>query len=452
MTDVAEPGEDALTEKQLAIEQQLRFCNLAELKKVAEGLNVEVNDDENGRSVFRKIAEVFDSVTPNEKEKFFYAILPLLSTPKIRQEVMRILMDEKQSLNVKRESEADRTVQDVSQVLKAMGFESGSATSTWRKECKISGVIGREGQKDRITYINLCSQIEDAKTRGYSSEEIAQAVRKAVSTGSELRTILDAKNDMPLDIVLTFVRGFLQEKTAEELYKDLNDMCQAENEDPQSFVLRAMGIRERIIKASESDSGPLVFDKGLVQGMFLQTVKTGLKDVAIKSAVRDVLSSKSSDPEILTALNEASLEEEQSKTKRVNANRRKAVVNKMQTSGSSDLDGENCAAGACVGGKSDDLAESVKMLVKEVSAMRKELDGMKGNRTTPNSKPPFQPPFQPPHNYNPTSNANQHNKKVYQKRGCRTCYDAGNTNSCRHCWNCGADDHFANHCPLPLNC
>ena len=304
-------------------------------------------------------------------------------------------------------------------------------------------MISRDSQKDRITYINLCSQIEDAKSKGYTSEEIAQAVKRAVSTGSELRTILDSKTEMPLETVLTFVRGYLQEKTAEELYKDLNDMCQADNEDPQSFVLRAMGIREKIIKASESDTGSLIYNKQLIQGMFLRTIKTGLRDVSIKAEVKDVLCAEASDSEILTALNKASLEEEQSKMKRINATRKTASVNKVQTTSDSEREGSSTSA-AC--GR-DDLAESVKLLTKEVTAMRKELDGFRNKVPVATNKQ------QSRSQQGNKNNSNNSNRKPwgYWKRGCKECTDAGKTNSCQHCWNCGGDDHKEFECPATLN-
>ena len=77
-------------------------------------------------------------------------------------------------------------MQGVTSVLQAMWFESRATNSTLMREFKITGTIGTTSQKDHITYINLCSQIEDVKSKGYSQEEITQAIWKAVSAGTEL--------------------------------------------------------------------------------------------------------------------------------------------------------------------------------------------------------------------------------------------------------------------------
>ena len=398
---------DILMEKQFLIEQKLRLCKVVELKTVAAVINVVVEDNDDGKKILRKITEVFDSLEADNKENCFFAILPHLPQ-KIRIEIMKVLLGN-DDITIKRDSDTAR--QDVSEVLKAMGLESGSATSAFRKELKITGSIGRT-QKDRISYINLCSQVEDAKARGYSSEEISQAIRRSVSSGSELRTVLDAKTDMPLETVLTFVRGYLQEKTAEELYKDLNDMVQADDEDPQSFVLRAMGVREKIIKASDNEEGSLMFNVQLIQNMFLRTLKTGLRDPSIKAEVKDILCIGSSDSDILTALNRASLEEEQSKLKRLNATKKKASVNKLTTS----IENDRKESG------NEELKECVKMLTKEMSAMRKEMDGLR-------KKDGFRTPA-----------------RRSSPRGCESCRSTNQGDVCSHCWICGSDNHKSYGC------
>ena len=426
-TESAQELVDKLRDQQFVIEQQLRRCSKDDLEKVARGLGADISEDDTEVSMLRKIQGILDAATGEKKEQQFYNIIPLAPAGPIRTEIMSIL-----SGNEDMKTERVKTEQNVSEVatlLKLMGLEAGSTTSSLRKECKISGTISREGQKDRINYINLCSQIKDAKSRGYVDDEISQAVRRAVAPGLELRTILDAQCDMPLETVLQFVRGFLQEKTASELYKDLHNMYQSENEDPQSFVLRAMGIREKIMKASESDTEAIKYDKDLIQAMFLQTIRTGLKDITVRSEVKDVLRTGTSDAGILTALNKASLEEDQRKSKRIDATRRRVRfdVQEVQEVQTSDASEEEVREGT--GGDVSELANSVKLLVKEVSAMRKELDEMKGKQSLNPKTPSFK-------------------SKQYQKRGCAKCNEEGRANSCRHCWNCGAETHFAHHCPL----
>ena len=66
-----------------------------------------------------------------------------------------------------------------------------SAPHIFRREFKIQGQIASE-TKESLNYVSLCSQVTEGKWKGYPDEEIASAVRKAVSTGTSLRTYLDS--------------------------------------------------------------------------------------------------------------------------------------------------------------------------------------------------------------------------------------------------------------------
>ena len=44
---------DILMEKQFLIEQKLRLCKVAELKAVAAGINVVVEDNDDGKKILR---------------------------------------------------------------------------------------------------------------------------------------------------------------------------------------------------------------------------------------------------------------------------------------------------------------------------------------------------------------------------------------------------------------
>ena len=422
-----------MEEKQMKIEQQLRQCNRDQIAAVATGLAIAFGEEDTARNILRRVQEGFDDASEEEKSKLFLAIVPLVPSA-ISMKVMEILLDRGEE-TTRRRSDGNTSIQDVTTILQAIGLEPGATNSTLRREFKITGTIGTTSQKDHITYINLCGQIEDGKSKGYTDEEISQAVRKSVSPGNELRTVLDAKTDMSLEVMLQFVRGFLQEKTAAELYKDLNNMFQKEDESPQTFVLRAMGIREKIIKASATEpEGALRYDDQLIHNMFLHTIRTGLKDIAVKSEVKELLRQGTGDADILTALNTAALEEEQRKMKRSDATRRRAAVNEMHTSvgEASDQDVGTASGGSNAGVASVELADSMKQLLQEVSAMRKEIDEMRGNKKRMNVNA---------QTFKPT--------KKFQKKGCKNCEDRGWSNSCRHCWNCGADDHFSHNCRTP---
>lgn len=51
------------------------------------------------------------------------------------------------------------------------------------RECKISGFIGVPGQRDRLTFSSLTSQIEGGLNKGYPEQEIVDAGIQAITPG-----------------------------------------------------------------------------------------------------------------------------------------------------------------------------------------------------------------------------------------------------------------------------
>lgn len=58
----------------------------------------------------------------------------------------------------------------------------------WRKDSKISGQIGKPGQKDRLTFSSLAHQIENGLSKCYPESEIVDAVIRAIVPGLQLRS------------------------------------------------------------------------------------------------------------------------------------------------------------------------------------------------------------------------------------------------------------------------
>ena len=180
---------------------------------------------------------------------------------------------------------------------------------------KINGTIG-SAAKDSLNYISLCSQIADGKKKGYTDDDIAMAVRKAVAAGSNLRTYLDSKTNMSLDSMLSFIRSALKEKSSSEWYQELNNTCQSNLEDAQRFVLRAMQLREKVLMASQAE-GSLRYDERLVQALFLHTIRTGLKDDSTKARIEPFVRKDAtiSNEALIEELNLAASESAERRTK-----------------------------------------------------------------------------------------------------------------------------------------
>ena len=162
----------------------------------------------------------------------------------------------------------------------------GVEQSIFRRDFKIQGVVGDPGQKEKLGYQALISQIEAGLTKGYSDKEVVSAVVRAVQPGLQLRSYLETMVDPTLPRLRKILRFHFQERNATELYQLLTNIAQQPNEDPQSFLMRALTVRQKIISASkESDSG-IKYDASSVQSLFLHAVETGLADETIRAKIR----------------------------------------------------------------------------------------------------------------------------------------------------------------------
>ena len=111
----------------------------------------------------------------------------------------------------------------------------GVEQSIFRRDFKIQGVVGDPGQKDKLGYQALISQIESGLAKGYSDKEVVSAVVRAVQPGLQLRSYLENMTDLTLPRLRKILRFHFHEKNATELYQLLTNIAQQPNEDPQSF-------------------------------------------------------------------------------------------------------------------------------------------------------------------------------------------------------------------------
>ena len=120
---------------------------------------------------------------------------------------------------------------------------------------KISGQIGEAGQTDKLTtFVSLTHQIDSGLKREYQESEIVDAVIRAISPHSSLRSYVEALGDLTLPKLRKILRVHYREKSASELYQQLATIFQQPKETAQQFLLRALDTRNKVGFASkESD-------------------------------------------------------------------------------------------------------------------------------------------------------------------------------------------------------
>ncbi len=194
----------------------------------------------------------------------------------------------------------------------------------WHKDLNISGLIGEPGQKDRLSLSSLARQIESGLNKGYLEQDIIDSVIRAITPRLQLRSYLEGKADLTLP-TLRILHSHYQEKNATELYKQLTAETERAKETPQSFLIRVLDLRQKIIFASQEDESGLKYDPALVQNMFLHTVLTGLQNDRIQSDLQSFLSDPTiSDEVLLERLNVACSHETERQNKQ-NSERSVAV-------------------------------------------------------------------------------------------------------------------------------
>lgn len=134
---------------------------------------------------------------------------------------------------------------------------------------------------------------------------------------------------MTLPMLRRILRSHYQEKNATEFYKQLTAESQRPKETPQSFLIRVLDLRQKILFASQEDESGLKYDPALVQNMFLHAVLTGLQNDRIQGDLQPYPTDPTvTDETLLEKLNVACSHEAERQSKR--KGERSANVNATQ--------------------------------------------------------------------------------------------------------------------------
>ena len=159
-----------------------------------------------------------------------------------------------------------------------------TSTSLYRRMFKINGNIGG---KDGLSYISICSQVVDAQQTGYTDHEIIMGLKRAMASGSTLRTYFDSQTGLTLQKVLSFLRDYFKQKSATELFTDLSRVAQNSEENAINFLLRAFELRQQVTIATSVENHK--FDQSLIYSTFCRSVKTGLRNDPIRTHMKKFL-------------------------------------------------------------------------------------------------------------------------------------------------------------------
>ncbi len=347
----------------------------------------------------------------------------------------------------------------------------------WNREFKISGQIGEPGQRDKLTSSSLAHQIEHGLSRGVSELEIVDAVIRAIAPGMQLRSYLEGKPNLTLPVLRRILRAHCQERGATELYKQLTSEAQSSKDTPQSFLVRCLDLRQKILFASQEVESNLKYDPVLVQSMFLHTVLTGLQNDSIRSDLQPYLTKIDVSDELLfDKFNIACANEtERQSKKKLQAQQQHPKLHSVQVSEVAVEKKEKMLCHKSTQKREPDILSELKEMRTEMALLKDlsvEVSQIKESIRQPQIMPtqcstrvrdqtvmsPSQSAYPPQSYVQPYGSrgeafqrqqwalAQRYHPPSTRVRKCLACQQSGLDVYCTHCYKCGSSDHFLAGC------
>ena len=295
-----------------------------------------------------------------------------------------------------------------------------------RREFKVHGGQVGDSTSD-ISYHGLCKQIDEGLMARYTESEIIQGVLRIIKPG-HFKDMLINKDDLTLSELRSFVRSHLSEKSGSELFQELMSTKQHEQESPQQFLYRMIGLKQKVMFASRQDNLDIEYEPRTVQNVFLRTIHQGLlpKYSDIRNELKPLLSDCAvSDEALIRQVNKVSSEESE-RQRRLGCNPRQKVTQAHTAQVETEQDTEKTTDS-----KTKNKNKVIEELSSKVDALTKVVEALTATKTAEQS----------------CQCAHTHPKPrpTAKKYGCPSCLEKG-TDACNHCFNCGDAGHRAVGC------
>lgn len=281
----------------------------------------------------------------------------------------------------------------------------------FRRDFKIKGQISSPGEGNQLSFISLARQIESAISKGYQESEVVDAVIQAISPGLPLRSYLESTPELELPRLRQILRSHYRERNATELYQQLASITQSPAEDPQTFLMRALDLRQKILFASKEDDVAIKYDYNLIQRVFLHSIDMGLFDDGVRARMQSVLKKfEVTDDELIREMNVSVSMETERKNKLSNKQSPVKALCSQPTEASKATSNNK------------DKVNPIENLKAEIESLRGSVNALVTQQKTQSEK------------HSPS-----------KSKLCSTCQTNG-VAICNHCYYCGSTDHFARGC------
>lgn len=435
-------------EKQILLDRKVLSLDLESVRKFAIQAKVDESDLEGKgkldiiRAIRRKVEDSVNKLHGDDQIEYLDGLMIHLGPPPLEgmedkygdpETEMKEKLDKLKTELTELESKKKATVQEGKSASSGDDSDTikipllGVQQTILRRDFKIQGVVGDPGQKDKLGYQALMSQIEAGIAKGYSDKEVVSAVVRAVQPGLQLRSYLENTVELTLPKLRKIIRFHFHEKNATELYQLLTNLAQEPKEDPPSFLMRALTIRQKIISASKESGTGIKYDASSVQSLFLHALETGLADETIRAKIRPLTQNPSvADEDLIEAMSLAmSAETERSHKFGLSSKTKSVKVSTVE--GGVDARVK----------KDQELLATLKAVQADLATVQSEMKTLRST-VTASSKPP--------------TGFNHNGNRVEPRQvGCRVCREKGEGDKCSHCYLCGGLNHIARYCRTKFN-
>ena len=439
-------------DRQILLDRKILSLDLDKLREFALHVKVEKSAVEGKgklsviRAVRHMIEDSVDSLAGDDQIEYIDGLMAFLGPPPLEGMEEQYGNDEKkpdleqvkQEL-VNLESKQKLVEEKLSTIQKGKVNDPGEGDDTvkvplvgvqqsiLRRDFKIQGVVGDPGQKDKLGYQALISQIEAGLTKGYTEKEVVSAVIRAVQPGLQLRSYLENMTELTLAKLRKILRFHFHEKNATELYQLLTNIAQQPREDPQSFLMRALTIRQKIISASkESDSG-IKYDASSVQSLFLHAVETGLADETIRPKIRPLTRDPNVADEDLIGAVSLAISAEMERSNKF------SLVNKPKATKVCTVENVTEGNGRKEQQRDQQLLATLKAVQADLAAVQSEVKTLRETTTVQSAN-------------TARTYASSRASTGVRQLGCKECKGRGQGDECPHCYFCGGLNHIARFC------
>lgn len=304
-----------------------------------------------------------------------------------------------------------------------------------RKEFKIHGGQITDTASD-ISFNSICKQIDDGRREQHTDDDIIRGVLRVIK-GGNFKDMLVNKEDLTVTELKSFLQSHLREKTSTELFQELMCAKQHENESPQQFLYRMIGLKQRITFTSKQASSVIKYDASTLQGVFLNAVYQGMgeRHEDLRRDLKPLLADPTvSDEALLRQVIQTTMEDNERKRRLGRSTNRKftqAHSTVAEPEGMTGVVGETRVKGK------DNVIQRLSAQVEALTEAMETLRKLTAPALVPGAAHQIV--------QQSASDKTKSDRKTRRPYGCPECVAQGRP-SCNHCFSCGEVGHRAIGC------